>query len=155
MKLYISRIILGVFLLSVQCIFAQNLSKNQFKVKGNCEMCKERIENTAKKAGAKTATYSIDSQTLIIETDNNTSSDEILKKIAEAGHDNEKFKASAETYEDLPGCCHYDRNLQPQTIDNHENHAKKENEFYVKGNCESCKVRIEKAAKDAGADSAE
>ncbi|WP_308006652.1 TonB-dependent receptor domain-containing protein [uncultured Chryseobacterium sp.] len=155
MKLYISRIILGVFLLSVQCIFAQNLSKNQFKVKGNCEMCKERIENTAKNAGAKTATYSIDSQTLIIETDNNASSDEILKKIAEAGHDNEKFKASAKTYEALPGCCHYDRNLQPQTIDNHENHAKKENEFYVKGNCESCKVRIEKAAKDAGAKSAE
>ncbi|WBV51480.1 TonB-dependent receptor domain-containing protein [Chryseobacterium gambrini] len=155
MKLYISRIILGVFLLSVQCTFAQNLSKNQFKVKGNCEMCKERIENTAKKAGAKTATYSIDSQTLIIETDNNASSEEILKKIAEAGHDNEKFKASAETYEALPGCCHYDRNLQPQTIDNHENHAKKENEFYVKGNCESCKVRIEKAAKDAGAKFAE
>lgn len=155
MKLYISRIILGVFLLSIQFIFAQNLSKNQFKVKGNCEMCKERIENTAKKAGAKKAVYSIDLQTLTIETGNNASSDEILKKIAEAGHDNEKFKASAETYEALPGCCHYDRNLQPQTIDNHENHAKKENEFYVKGNCESCKARIEKAAKDAEADSAE
>ncbi|WP_336717131.1 TonB-dependent receptor domain-containing protein [Chryseobacterium mucoviscidosis] len=155
MKLYISRIILGVFLLSIQCIFAQNLSKNQFKVKGNCEMCKERIENTAKKAGAKTANYSIDLQILTIETDSNASSDEILKKIAEAGHDNEKFKASAETYEALPGCCHYNRDLQPQTIDNHENHAKKENEFYVKGNCESCKARIEKAAKDAGADSAE
>ncbi|MDN4012517.1 TonB-dependent receptor [Chryseobacterium gambrini] len=152
MKLYISRIILGVFLLSIQFIFAQNLSKNQFKVKGNCEMCKERIENTAKKAGAKKAIYSIDLQALTIETDNNASSDEILKKIAEAGHDNEKFKASAETYEDLPECCHYTRDLQPQTI---ENHAKKENEFYVKGNCESCKARIEKAAKDAGADSAE
>jgi len=155
MKLYISRIILGVFLLSVQCIFAQNLSKNQFKVKGDCEMCKERIENNAKKAGAKTATYSIDLQTLTIETDNNASSDEILKKIAEAGHDNEKFKASAETYEALPECCHYTRDLQPQTIENHKIHTKKENEFYVKGNCESCKARIEKAAKDAGADSAE
>ncbi|WP_336733045.1 TonB-dependent receptor domain-containing protein [Chryseobacterium sp. VD8] len=155
MKLYISRIILGVFLVSVQFIFAQNLSKNQFKVKGNCEMCKERIENTAKKTGAKTAVYSIDSQTLTIETDNNASSYEILKKVAEAGHDNEKFKASAETYEALPECCHYTRDLQPQTIENHENHAKKENEFYVKGNCESCKARIEKAAKDAGADSAE
>jgi hypothetical protein len=42
-----------------------------------------------------------------------------------------------------------------QTIENHENHAKKENEFYVRGNCASCKARIEKAAKGAGADSAE
>lgn len=155
MKLCISRIILGIFLLSTQFILAQNLSKNQFKVKGNCEMCKERIENTAKKAEAKIATYSIDLQTLTLETDSNISTDEILKKIAEAGHDNEKFKATDANYEALPGCCHYDRNSQPKTTENHEHHSKKENEFYVKGNCESCKARIEKAAKDAGADSAE
>jgi len=155
MKLYISRGILGLFLLSVQFIFAQNLSKSQFKVKGNCEMCKERIETTAKKAGATEARYSIDSQTLTLETDSNISTDEILKKVAEAGHDNEKFKASNETYESLPECCHYDRDSQPKTTENHEHDTKKENEFYVKGNCESCKARIEKAAKDAGADSAE
>ncbi|KIC65235.1 TonB-dependent receptor [Chryseobacterium taiwanense] len=150
-----SRIILGVFLLSTQFIFAQHLSKNQFKVKGNCEMCKERIENTAKKAGAKTATYSIDLQTLTLETDHTISTDDILKKVAEAGHDNEKFKSDNSAYEALPGCCHYERNLQPKSVENHEHHSKKENEFYVKGNCESCKARIEKAAKDAGADSAE
>jgi len=155
MKLYISRIILGVFLLSAQFILSQNLSKNQFKVKGNCDMCKERIENTAKKAGAKTAIYSIDLQTLTLETDSNISTDDILKKVAEAGHDNEKFKATATTYEALPGCCHYDRDLQPQPTENHDHYSKKENEFYVKGNCESCKARIEKAAKDSGADAAE
>jgi len=155
MKLYISRIILGVFLLSVQFILGQNLSKNQFKVKGNCDMCKERIENTAKKAGAKTAIYSVDLQTLTLETDHNISTDDILKKVAEAGHDNEKFKTSDVTYEALPGCCHYSRDLQPQTAEDHDHHPKKENEFYVKGNCESCKARIEKAAKDAGANSAE
>ncbi len=155
MKLYISRIILGVFLLSVQFIFAQNLSKNQFKVKGNCEMCKERIESTAKKAGAKEARYSINLQTLTLETDNTVSTDDILKKVAEAGHDNEKFKAADATYEALPECCHYSRDLQPETAESHDHHSKKDNEFYVKGNCESCKARIEKAAKDAGADSAE
>jgi len=154
MKLHISRVILGLFLLSVQFIFAQNLSKSQFKVKGNCEMCKERIETTAKKAGAKEARYSIDSQTLTLETDSNISTDEILKKVAEAGHDNEKFKALNENYDSLPECCHYDRDSQPKTTENQEYHIKKENEFYVKGNCESCKARIEKAAKDAGARSA-
>jgi outer membrane receptor protein involved in Fe transport/copper chaperone CopZ len=155
MKLYISKVILGLFLFFTQFIFAQNLSKNQFTVKGNCDMCKERIENTAKKAGAKEARYSIDSQILTLETDSNISTDDILKKVAEAGHDNEKFKASDANYEALPGCCHYNRDLQPKTAENHEHHSKKENEFYVKGNCESCKARIEKAAKDAGADSAE
>ncbi|SHK98110.1 TonB-dependent receptor domain-containing protein [Chryseobacterium polytrichastri] len=155
MKLYISKIILGAFLLFTQIIFAQNLSKNQFKVKGNCEMCKERIETTAKKAGAKEARYSIESQTLTLETDSNISTDEILKKVAGAGHDNEKFKASNETYESLPGCCHYDRNLHPTPVEAHDHQHKKENEFYVKGNCASCKARIEKAAKEAGANSAD
>ncbi|CAA7196918.1 TonB-dependent receptor domain-containing protein [Chryseobacterium potabilaquae] len=155
MKLYISKIILGVFLLSIQFIFAQNLSKTQFQVKGNCEMCKERIESTARKAGAKTAIYSINNQTLTLETDDNLiSPNTILKKIAEVGHDNEKFKASNSSYENLPPCCHYERDLQTSSIEDY-NPSKKENEFYVKGNCESCKARIEKAAKDAGADNAE
>lgn len=155
MKLPISRIILGIFLLSTHLLFAQHLSKSQFTVKGNCNMCKERIESTAKKSGAKTAVYSVDSQILTLETDHNITPDEVLKKVADAGHDNEKFKATDASYEALPGCCHYDRNLQPETVENHEHDPKKENEFYVKGNCESCKARIEKAAKDAGADSAE
>lgn len=156
MKLYFTKAILGAFLLFTTFISAQNLSKNQFQVKGNCEMCKERIETTAKKAGAKSARYSIDSQTLTLETSEKVSPEDILKKVAEAGHDNEKFKASDETYEKLPGCCHYDRDLKTENsnIENH-NHSKGENEFFVKGNCESCKARIEKAAKSAGANSAE
>lgn len=156
MKLYFTKAILGALLLFATFVSAQNLSKNQFQVKGNCEMCKERIETTAKKAGAKSAQYSIDSQTLTIETSEKVSPEEVLKKVAEAGHDNEKFKASDENYEKLPGCCHYDRDLKTENsnIENH-NHSKGENEFFVKGNCESCKVRIEKAAKSAGANSAE
>ncbi|MGO4708752.1 TonB-dependent receptor [Chryseobacterium sp. 2TAF14] len=155
MKLYITKVILGSLFLLSTFVSAQNLSKNQFKVKGNCEMCKERIETTAKKAGAKSAQYSIDSQTLTIETSEKISPEEILKKVAEAGHDNEKFKASDEVYQKLPGCCHYERDLKTEnsTIENH--HSKGENEFFVKGNCESCKARIEKAAKSAGANSAE
>ncbi|WP_265428897.1 TonB-dependent receptor domain-containing protein [Chryseobacterium sp. YIM B08800] len=156
MKLYFTKVILGVFLLFATFVSAQNLSKNQFKVKGNCEMCKERIETTAKKAGAKSAQYSIDSHTLTIETSEKVSPEDVLKNVAEAGHDNEKFKASDETYEKLPGCCHYDRGLKTENsnVENH-NHTKGENEFFVKGNCESCKARIEKVAKSARANSAE
>lgn len=155
MKLYISRIILGIFLLFTPFILAQNLSQTQFKVKGNCNLCKERIENAAKKAGAKQATYSVDSQILTLKTESDVTTDDILKEVAKAGHDNEKFKASESSYDALPDCCHYERNSQAVTTENHDHPLKKENEFYVKGNCESCKARIEKAAKEAGADFAE
>ncbi|WP_292010890.1 TonB-dependent receptor [Chryseobacterium sp.] len=156
MKLYISRFILGTLLLSIQLLFSQTLTKNQFQVKGNCEMCKERIETTAKKAGAKIARYSVDTQTLTLETDSNISPDTILQKIAEAGHDNEKFKASDSVYESLPACCHYERGTTDmKTAPMEALNFKKENEFYVKGNCSSCKARIEKAAKDAGAEAAD
>lgn len=154
MKLYISRVFLGLFLLSSIFLSAQNLSKSQFKVKGNCDMCKTRIESTAKKAGAKTAVYSIDLQTLTVETEDNLSSDDILKKLAEVGHDNEKYRAKDNVYKNLPGCCHYERDDAVLAVSN-EGEVKEKNEFFVKGNCGSCKARIEKAAKDAGADSAE
>jgi outer membrane receptor for ferrienterochelin and colicins len=156
MKSYTTKIFLGLFLLFTQFIFAQTLNKSQFQVKGNCEMCKERIETTALKAGASAARYSVDNQILTLETTGNTSTDDILKKVAEAGHDNEKFKTSDETYEKLPSCCHYERDTQTtvSATENHD-HSKAENEFFVKGNCESCKARIEKAAKDAGAISAD
>lgn len=154
MKLYISKTILGIFLLCSSFIFAQQLSQNQFKVKGNCNLCKERIETTAKKAGAKTAKYSVDSQILTVETEPDVSADNILKEVAKAGHDNEKFQADEVTYQSLPACCHYERD-STLTAKEHPVRSKAENEFYVKGNCESCKARIEKAAKDAGADSAE
>jgi len=116
-------------------------------------MCKERIETTAIKAGASAARYSIDSQTLTLETNNNVSPKNILKKIAEAGHDNEKFRATDDSYKNLPDCCHYERSSPSANTATHD-HSSDKNEFFVKGNCESCKARIEKAAKDAGADSA-
>ena len=34
---------------------------------------------------------------------------DILKNIAEVGHDNEKYTATDEVYEKLPSCCHYER----------------------------------------------
>ncbi|MCU7617751.1 TonB-dependent receptor [Chryseobacterium sp. PBS4-4] len=156
MKSYTTKIFLGLFLLFTQFIYAQTLNKSQFHVKGNCEMCKERIETMALKAGASAARYSVENQTLTLETTGNISTDDILKKVAEAGHDNEKFKTSDETYEKLPSCCHYERDTQTtvSATENHD-HSKAENEFFVKGNCESCKARIEKAAKDAGVISAD
>lgn len=153
MKLYVSKIFLGLFFLFSQFALAQSIKKTQYQVKGNCDMCKERIESTSLQAGATAARYSLDTQILTLETSETISPDDILKKIADVGHDNEKYTAADKTYEALPGCCHYEREKTSEIVESTVI-SKTENEFFVKGNCESCKTRIEKAAKDAGATSA-
>lgn len=81
------------------------------KVAGNCEMCKDRIENAAKSVpGVELANWEIDSKMLHLNFDSSkTSSDEIQKVIAKVGHDTEKFKASDAIYKELPECCLYER----------------------------------------------
>ncbi len=96
--------------------FAQirNAKTENVKVYGNCDMCKATIEKAGnvKKIAAvvwnkdtKMATLTYDSQ--------KTSQDEILKRIALAGYDNEKFLAPGDAYAKLPGCCQYTRVLKP------------------------------------------
>ena len=155
MKTFLKSIVALSLLLS-NILFAQTINKASFMVKGNCAMCKERIETTAIKNGANSARWSTENQQLTVEYDAaKTNPDELLKKIAEAGHDNEKFSASAEIYNALPSCCHYER--EPSFLKSAETTSKikAENQFYVRGNCSSCKARIEKAAKNAGANSAD
>ena len=133
---------------------AQTLSNETFKVKGDCSMCKERIESTALKNGAKTANWTAETQKLQLEFNpEKVSTDEILKKIAEVGHDNEKYTATSEAYEKLASCCHYEREPSFLKKETAEKPAKKDNQFFVRGNCTSCKARIEKAAATAGANS--
>lgn len=133
---------------------AQTLSNETVKVKGDCSMCKERIESTALKNGAKTANWTAETQKLQLEFNpEKISSDEILKKIAEVGHDNEKYTATSEAYEKLPSCCHYEREPSFLKKEISEKPAKMNNQFFVRGNCTSCKARIEKAAATAGANS--
>ena len=124
-------------------------------VKGSCEMCKERIEETAKEAGATLAIWNLDTQKLKLEIDPaKTSKEKILKRIAEVGHDNALFLAEDKVYNDLPGCCLYDRLPKTDHLPLETIITKEKNEFFVRGNCISCKTRIEKAAKEAGATTA-
>lgn len=98
-----------VLLLTSVFSFAQAVTE-QFLVKGNCNMCKARIETTATKAGAISANWSAETQTLTMVLDESkVTCDTILKQVAEAGHDNEKFKASDGVYKSLPACCLYTR----------------------------------------------
>lgn len=81
-----------------------------FKVWGQCDMCKSRIEKTVKSEGASTAVWNEKSQMLSVTFDSTkTNKDALSKKLASVGHDTEKFKAPDDVYLKLPGCCHYER----------------------------------------------
>jgi hypothetical protein len=85
-----------------------------FKVRGNCDMCKARIENAAKIEGVNKADWKADTKILtLVYNPSVVKTDVILKKVAEVGHDTEKFKSSEETYKKLPGCCKYVRESKP------------------------------------------
>jgi hypothetical protein len=79
-----------------------------FKVFGNCEMCKDRIEKAAKGKGIIKANWNIDTKLLTLSVNGSVfNPDKVYHRIAEAGHDTEKEKASDVTYNELPECCHY------------------------------------------------
>jgi periplasmic mercuric ion binding protein len=81
-----------------------------FKVWGNCEMCKDRIEKSAKEEGASSASWDAKTKMVSVTFDpSKTSIDKLARKIASVGHDTEKYKADDKVYAALPGCCHYDR----------------------------------------------
>ena len=81
-----------------------------FKVWGECDMCKTRIEKTVKAEGVTVADWNDKTDMLTVTFDSNkTNVDALSKKLASVGHDTEKYKAPDNVYAKLPGCCHYER----------------------------------------------
>lgn len=81
---------------------------DSFKVDGNCDMCKKRIEDAAYVKGVKRAEWSKSTQQLVLfYKSDKTSILKIAEQVALAGHSNEKVKAKEEDYKKLPECCHY------------------------------------------------
>jgi periplasmic mercuric ion binding protein len=93
-------------------VLAQNKQTitEKIKVWGNCGMCKETIETAAKSAGAATATWNEDTDTLTVTYLSSTTNNlKIQQRIAAAGYDTEKLTASQKAYDNLHGCCKYER----------------------------------------------
>lgn len=87
-----------------------SLKTEYFKVSGSCGMCKTKIEKAAKADGVTEAEWDPGTKILtLVYNPEVAKSDVILQKIAEAGYDSGKFKASEESYNKLPGCCKYQR----------------------------------------------
>jgi copper chaperone CopZ len=86
------------------------LEKVQFKVNGNCGMCKMKIEKGAKTGGATSADWDPDTHQMVLVYDPKKANlDDIHKAIAATGYDTDKVKADDATYKKLHGCCQYDR----------------------------------------------
>ena len=90
----------------------KNPKTESYKVYGNCGMCKKTIESTVKQNKDALGIWNSKSQMLIITYDSTkTSADEILKRIANAGYDNDKYLSSNEVYNNLDACCQYNRKI--------------------------------------------
>ena len=95
-------------LFSVNILASDAYTKTSFKVSGNCDMCKERIEKAAKIEGVKNATWNQETHILTVAfVPTKTTLDQIQQNIANAGYDTDKFKASDTAYKNLPQCCQY------------------------------------------------
>lgn len=85
-----------------------------FGVRGNCGMCKTTIEEAVKEVkGISKATWNKDKKKIAISFDaTKTDAMTIHKAIATTGYDTEKMAGNEEAYENLPGCCKYDHDME-------------------------------------------
>lgn len=106
MKTFIIFIISLVF--SIQLQAQSTVTTSTVAVKGNCDECKERIENAADIKGVKNAVWSEEKQALTVTYDTKkVSLEQIEKAIAKSGHETGHQKADLKAYDGLPKCCKY------------------------------------------------
>ncbi|MDI1307283.1 MAG: DUF3347 domain-containing protein [bacterium] len=144
----IKKIVMAIIiLLSVTMANAQikNIKTETIKIYGNCGMCKTTIEKAGNLKKIAQVDWNKDTKMALLTYDSQkTNQEEILKRIALAGYDSNSFLAPETAYNNLPGCCQYDREAkvavtsetkndpnnseqakQMGTMTNHESHDKK------------------------------
>ena len=82
-------------------------ASTEFWVRGNCNMCKERIESALEDTpGVAHADYDLDQNLAQIDFDSTLVGPEALHKaISEAGYDTKLKSADMAAYQLLPRCC--------------------------------------------------
>lgn len=98
-----------------------NAKTANVKISGNCDMCQSTIEKAGNRKNAAKVSWNQTTKMATITYDSKkTNANEILKRIALAGYDNEQFLAPDGVYAKLPECCRYDRNLKPVSTSAHK-----------------------------------
>ncbi|SOE22904.1 Copper chaperone CopZ [Spirosomataceae bacterium TFI 002] len=104
-----------------------NLKTENIKIYGNCGMCEKTIEKAGNVKNEAMVDWDKKTKMASVQYDSTkTSQSEILKRIALAGYDSDKFYAPMDTYATLPGCCQYERakkELSNSGSDANENHG--------------------------------
>lgn len=90
------------------------VAESTFGVRGNCGMCKNTIEKAANGvAGVTKAEWDKSRKQINVSYDENkTNIEAIHKAIAASGYDTDKVMGSEAAYENLPGCCQYDHEME-------------------------------------------
>jgi copper chaperone CopZ len=104
-----------IMLLSFTAFNAQikNSKTQTVKIYGNCEMCKITIEKAGNQKKVAKVDWNKDTKMATLTYDaKKTNQDEILKRIALSGYDNDKFLAPDNVYAKLPECCQYERKVK-------------------------------------------
>ena len=103
-----------VFFVGFSMQAQEKLNKNAkylIEVNGNCEQCQSRIQKAAYSvSGVKSATWSVETHELnLIINEEKATLLTVKKAIAKAGYDTDEVKSTSESYDNLPGCCQYER----------------------------------------------
>jgi len=99
------RLILMLFLLAA-C--SENIRSAEIKVSGNCEMCKETIEEALQTPAIQYSSWNPETGILEVRFDaGKTNLKEIREKVAAAGYDTDSVKANDQAYSKLHECCRY------------------------------------------------
>ena len=88
----------------------KNAKTESVKIYGNCGMCETKIEKAGNIKKIANVDWNQETQMATLTYDaTKTNQDEILKRIALVGYDSDKFLAPDDVYNNLHGCCQYDR----------------------------------------------
>jgi copper chaperone CopZ len=112
MKLTSNILVAITVLLSFTSCNAQikNATTETVKIYGNCGMCEKTIEKAGNLKDIAKIDWNVDTKMATITYDTKkTNQDEILRRIALSGYDSDKFLAPDDVYNNLHGCCQYDR----------------------------------------------
>jgi len=106
-----------VLILTVTVSFGQSKSvetEATFGVRGNCGMCKSTIEKASNSVdGVSSAVWDKESKKISVSFDaSKTNLDKIHNAIAASGYDTDKMKADGNAYNNLAGCCQYDKEMK-------------------------------------------
>jgi len=87
-----------------------NTKTETIKILGNCDVCKTSIEKAGNLKNVAIVSWNKDSQMAEITFDSKkTNRNELLKRIALAGYDNDEYLAPNIAYAQLGECCKYER----------------------------------------------